>query len=203
LTTALRIASALLLIAMAELWWRGVWQPEGLTLRGTHQAISFVNERGQIIISIVHLDYTPHPWMLQQGMRTSTPLSRVRMHYATEMIEVDGYSLFVARASGGWSGFAQQWSLPWSVGRLGPHWNSEGLPYASGRQFGVPIWLLMMLAATPLLFWAAGWWRDRRHGQVGHCPHCHYDLRGNPDAEACPECGHAIGTMPDPHQSDD
>jgi len=199
----LRIASALLLIAMAVLWWRGVWQPEGLTLRGPDQAISLVNERGQFIISIVHLDYTPHPWMVQQGMHIPTPQSGVRIRYTTEMIEVDGYSLFVARASGGWSGFAQQWSLPWSVGRLGPLWNSESPPYARGRQFGVPIWLLMLLASMPMLFWSVGWWRDRRHTRAGRCVHCRYDLRGNPGADACPECGHAIGTTPDPKHPDD
>ncbi|MCG8511459.1 MAG: hypothetical protein MI741_19770, partial [Rhodospirillales bacterium] len=25
-----------------------------------------------------------------------------------------------------------------------------------------------------------------------YCPNCNYDLRGNPDASACPECGYAI-----------
>ncbi len=28
--------------------------------------------------------------------------------------------------------------------------------------------------------------------QPGCCPNCRYDLRGNPDGEACPECGHPI-----------
>jgi len=32
----------------------------------------------------------------------------------------------------------------------------------------------------------------------GHCPNCRYDLRGNPDCETCPECGHPnIGEQTD------
>ena len=32
----------------------------------------------------------------------------------------------------------------------------------------------------------------RRQVLEGHCPACHYDLRGGPDREQCPECGHRI-----------
>ena len=48
----------------------------------------------------------------------------------------------------------------------------------------IPIWVLVVLFATPTL-WL--WRRDRRR-QPGLCVKCGYDLRGNASG-VCPECG--------------
>ncbi len=38
--------------------------------------------------------------------------------------------------------------------------------------------------------------RVRRRPRPGHCPACHYDLRGSAGRDACPECGQPIITRP-------
>ena len=51
----------------------------------------------------------------------------------------------------------------------------------------IPIWVLVVLVATPTL-WL---WRCDRRRQPSLCVKCGYDLRGA-DHEVCPECGAAL-----------
>ena len=53
-----------------------------------------------------------------------------------------------------------------------------------------PLWpLALALAAASLLLLFR---RDRRQNGIGHCQACGYDLRGNPAATVCAECGVGI-----------
>ncbi len=192
LLIGVRVVFLLLLVSLAVMLWRGVSRPENLTFCGPNQEISLVNESGQVIVSLVHLDFAAPSWMVRQGLSIATPQRGLRVRYTAEYFDVDGFSLYVARAPGGWTSFAQRRCLPWSQDHLGPMWNSASPPYASGRQLGVPIWLLRLLSATPLLFWVARLWRGRRLGRAGLCTRCQYDLRGNQEAVACPECGQPV-----------
>lgn len=56
---------------------------------------------------------------------------------------------------------------------------------------GVPMWILLIVAAIPTAFL---WHRDRRH-PPGHCQGCGYNLTGNVSG-ACPECGCVIKNLP-------
>jgi len=61
--------------------------------------------------------------------------------------------------------------------------DSTGLLRA--QMFLVPIWLPLLLIATPTA-WL--WYRDRRRIPAGHCWRCGYDLTKNESGQ-CPECG--------------
>ena len=72
-------------------------------------------------------------------------------------------------------------------------------PVTRGRLawYANPLWISLALL-VPLVPWT--WWLSRRvRGRFfttlarrGICWRCGYDLRGNPDATACPECGEVI-----------
>jgi hypothetical protein len=51
----------------------------------------------------------------------------------------------------------------------------------------VPLWLPLLLVATPTAFL---WYRNRRP-PPGHCQKCGYNLTGNVSGR-CPECGEAV-----------
>jgi hypothetical protein len=60
------------------------------------------------------------------------------------------------------------------------------------QSYGVPHWVVALVAAVPAAHW--GWWmrlRRRRAFAIrrGLCPECGYDVRATP--ERCPECGTA------------
>jgi len=95
------------------------------------------------------------------------------------------------------------WEEPWSIIPVSSHWfaierhsdafswwfDAErvtwgGPPYTIVR---IPIWVLVVLIATPTL-WL---WRCDRRKQPGLCVKCGYDLRGA-DHKVCPECGAAL-----------
>jgi len=92
------------------------------------------------------------------------------------------------------------WQEPWSIipvdGRLHrPRRHSEPFSWwfdASRATMGgvtrtgiaIPIWVLVVLFATPTL-WL---WRCDRRRRPGLCLKCGYDLRGA-DHKVCPECG--------------
>ena len=70
-------------------------------------------------------------------------------------------------------------------------------------------WILLACIAVLLTPWA--WWLNRQVKRRCDatlalrttCWRCGYDLRGNPDAGACPECGQAIASRPDTGVSSD
>ena len=52
----------------------------------------------------------------------------------------------------------------------------------------LPMWLILLPSALPLV----AWWRwHQRAARAGTCPRCGYDLRATPDR--CPECGMITG----------
>jgi len=53
----------------------------------------------------------------------------------------------------------------------------------------LPYWFLILGCLLPFAWWVRS---VMRHQEPGHCPACGYDLRGNPDAAVCPECGAAL-----------
>ena len=61
----------------------------------------------------------------------------------------------------------------------GPHWRVV-----------VPHWfVILLLAPWPLCHFYLAFRRPRRWAKLGLCTRCGYDLRGNPAAGRCPECG--------------
>jgi hypothetical protein len=67
-------------------------------------------------------------------------------------------------------------------------WCDETFPHK--WEFAIPIWVFLVLAATPTGVSWRGWVRAQRRLNSGRCRACGYDLSGNPGA-MCPECGRA------------
>jgi hypothetical protein len=89
-------------------------------------------------------------------------------------------------------------SLEWSGRADGTHLSLAGfafhhvaVPTTQVRQTEVvvPAYVLVTLAAAPLLLVFRRWWRRQRWIRMGLCGMCGYDLRGS--GERCPECGTA------------
>ncbi len=92
------------------------------------------------------------------------------------------------------------WDEPWSIIPVDGWWvppvrhsapfswwfhgSRETLGGVTRTYVGIPIWVLVVLVATPTL-WL---WRCDRRKQPGLCIKCGYDLRGA-DHKVCPECG--------------
>ena len=64
--------------------------------------------------------------------------------------------------------------------------------YYGGTELGTPIigalLIFIPICSLSLLYLSNGYIQQRR-GRRGVCPLCEYDLRGNPSACSCPECG--------------
>jgi hypothetical protein len=86
----------------------------------------------------------------------------------------------------------------WIVFRRGPY--TELIPISAPDMVGVvnvafgtwtdvPIWVALLLAATPLAAKLVGTWRSRHFQSRGLCTHCSYDLRAHRPGDKCPECG--------------
>jgi hypothetical protein len=65
---------------------------------------------------------------------------------------------------------------------------SHGPPFnlGSGDSITLPLWMPFAAFALPSV-WLL--WPHLRLTRHGHCPRCHYDLRGLPPNSPCPECG--------------
>lgn len=85
---------------------------------------------------------------------------------------------------------ATRWD-EWRLGDTG--WYATTGGGESSRVCAVPIWLVMMVAGTPLWIGMAAAARARRRRKSGRCVACGYQ-RGGLSADApCPECGKGAG----------
>jgi len=105
------------------------------------------------------------------------------------------------------------WDEPWSIiPERGRWYPPERHPWPFAWWFGgdrytlggvtytvvlIPIWVLVVLVATPTL-WL---WRCDRRKRPGLCVKCGYDLRGT-DHKVCPECG-SLPPRPSPAEPEE
>lgn len=91
-------------------------------------------------------------------------------------------------------------SPPCAFDRFGFHLHHEGNPMDSRRVIAqhtiiaIPLWLVILLSATPPAVAFVHRHRTRRRARAHLCPSCHYDLRATP--ARCPECGRNFPTPP-------
>lgn len=71
-------------------------------------------------------------------------------------------------------------------------WLHRGLGGSSNTSPLLGGLLLTLFATAPLLFTTLLCARRLKHKPVGLCSACNYDLRGNPHATHCPECGEHV-----------
>jgi hypothetical protein len=70
------------------------------------------------------------------------------------------------------------------------------IPNVPYDRFSISQWLVVAVSLLPLACLASGAMlrsrKRRSRRRRGLCAACGYDLRGNPSAKACPECGHGL-----------
>lgn len=185
----LRATYMLVLIALLLLWLRGVGVIDRASLWGPTTVLSVTTGSGMVVFEYVELDYSRASAFGPIGGRPIQPRPGWEPRYYAVANHESEFTMrdFIAQAESTWW---NRWLLPigfgCSAGHTSSMWFRESPPDASSVQAVVPVWFLMLLAATPWLWWLAGLRRRRRAG-AGLCAQCGYDLRGSGDA--CPECG--------------
>ena len=107
------------------------------------------------------------------GMTVHAGRVRIGWDEPWSIVPVGGWSLLEPRS------YTFDW---WFDGWRGTIWSGATRTYVF-----IPIWVLVLLFATPTL-WL---WRCDRRRQPGLCIKCGYDLRGA-DHKVCPECGSGV-----------
>ncbi len=167
----LSIASVLTLALWfsSHIWILSVYLPGA----SANSVITIESSVGRITIMISHYSPTPP----QDRGPTVEVVSVAEMRQKIETVRMVGIMM---DPLDGMSGFE------WSTFAFPPH---RGVTW-SGRRITGPHWLaLVIVSGWPALALIR---TARRWRQPGYCHRCGYDLRGNPQARACPECGEAV-----------
>jgi hypothetical protein len=195
----LTAAAATAGLVFGVLWIRSLYRVDVLSIWKGESYLSFIVGGGAMRFTWLRGDYTPHDWMIENGMTVPPPEPgwRFERHSGSvdEEGDLGGYTNLTEHIINQGDAWPLNGQLGFFIRRGTPAiFFSGGPPLYNGWQITAPYWLLttgVLLCLLPPARQMLHQRRNRRRLAAGLCGHCGYDLRATPDR--CPECGTVRG----------